>query len=55
MKKHDYSVFKNTKKSDKMNLTRFNTVESNIVPEKCWKWSGKVRQGQASVGKEEAK
>ena len=28
--KHKYSVFKNTKKSDKMNLTPFNTVESNI-------------------------
>ena len=27
---HKYSVFKNTKKSDKMNLTPFNTVESNI-------------------------
>ena len=32
-KKHKYSVFKNTKKSDKINLTLFNTVESNIMPE----------------------
>ena len=33
METHKYSVFENTKKSDKMNLTFFNTVESNIVPE----------------------
>ena len=31
--KHKYSVFKNTKKNDKMNLTFFNTVESKIIPE----------------------
>ena len=32
--KHKYSVFKNTKKDDKMNFTRFNTAESSTVPEK---------------------